>query len=194
MPHLSIDLETFSSVPLQKAGAHKYIQSPDFQILLFAYSLDGGPVQIVDLALGETLPPWLAAALTDPAYIKHAYNAAFEWACLSKFMGPLPLDQWRCTMLHGLYCGYTAGLDATSRALGLPDDKQKLSTGRFLIRYFCIPCNPSKSNGGRTRNLPRHDTNRWELFRQYCMGDVITEMEILRRLSNFPVPDMVQKQ
>ena len=194
MPHLSIDLETFSSVPLQKAGAHKYIQSPDFQILLFAYSLDGGPVQIVDLALGETLPPWLVAALTDPAYIKHAYNAAFEWACLSKFMGWLPIEQWRCTMMHGLYCGYTAGLEATGRALGLPEDKQKLSTGRFLIRYFCIPCAPSKSNGGRTRNLPHHDTNRWELFRQYCMGDVITEMEILRRLSNFPVPDMVQKQ
>ena len=192
--HLSIDLETFSSVPLAKAGAHKYIQSPDFQILLFAYSLDGAPVQIIDLAQGEPLPPWLAAALTDPVYIKHAYNATFEISCLSKYMGPLPLDQWRCTMLHGLYCGYTAGLEATGRALGLPDDKQKLSTGKFLIRYFCVPCTPSKSNGGRTRNYPHHDPARWELFKQYCRGDVTTEMEILRRLSNFPVPEDVQRQ
>ena len=192
--HLSIDLETYSSVPLQKSGAYKYIQSPDFEILLFAYSLDGAPVEIIDLACGEVLPPWLIAALSDPTYIKHAYNAGFEWACLSKCMGPLPVEQWRCTMLHGLYCGYTAGLEATGRALGLPEDKQKLATGRFLIRYFCVPCAPTKTNGGRTRNLPRHDPARWELFRQYCMGDVTAETEILRRLSNFPVPDMVQKQ
>ena len=192
--HLSIDLETYSSVPIGKAGAQKYIQSPDFEILLFAYSLDGAPVEIIDLAQGETLPQWLVSALTDPAYIKHAYNASFEIGCLSKFMGPLPLDQWRCTMLHGLYCGYTAGLEATGRALGLPDDKQKLSTGKFLIRYFCIPCSPTKTNGGRTRNYPHHDTKRWELFKEYCIGDVVTEMEILRRLSNFPVPAEVQKQ
>ena len=146
--HLSIDLETFSSVPLQKSGAYKYIQSPDFQILLFAYSLDGAPREIIDLACGEVLPPWLADALTDPTYVKHAYNASFEWACLSKFMGALPINQWRCTMLHGLYCGYPAGLEAIGRALGLPEDKQKLSTGRFLIRYFCTPCAPTKTNGG----------------------------------------------
>lgn len=192
--HLSIDLETFSSVPLQKAGAYKYIQSPDFQILLFAYSLDGAPREIIDLACGEVLPPWLADALTDPTYVKHAYNASFEWACLSKFMGALPINQWRCTMLHGLYCGYPAGLEAIGRALGLPEDKQKLSTGRFLIRYFCTPCAPTKTNGGRTRNLPHHDPARWELFRQYCMGDVTAEMEILHRLSSFPVPEMVQRQ
>lgn len=192
--HLSIDLETYSSVPITKAGAQKYIQSPDFQILLFAYSLDGAPVEIIDLAQGETIHQWLAAALTDPAYIKHAYNASFEIGCLSKVMGPLPLDQWRCTMLHSLYCGYTAGLEATGRALGLPDDKQKLSTGKFLIRYFCTPCSPTKTNGGRTRNYPHHDMNRWQLFKEYCIGDVITEMEILRRLSNFPVPAEVQKQ
>jgi DNA polymerase len=137
----------------------------------------------------------LVAAITDPAYIKHAYNAAFEIGCLSKFLNrPLPLDQWRCTMLHGLYCGYTAGLEATGRALGLPEDKQKLSTGKFLIRYFCVPCNPTKTNGGRTRNLPRHDLARGQLIKEYCIGDVVTEMEILRRLSNFPVPDAVQKQ
>lgn len=194
MRHLSIDLETYSSVPIAKAGAHKYIQSPDFEILLFAYSLDGAPPQVVDLAQGEHIPPWLAAALTDPAYRKHAYNAAFEIGCLSKFMGPLPLDQWHCTMLHSMYCGFPARLEAAGKALGLPDDKQKLSTGKALIRYFCVPCSPTKSNGGRTRNLPQHDAERWELFRQYCAGDVAAEMEILRRLANFPVPDMILRQ
>lgn len=109
MHHLSIDLETFSSVPIAKAGAQKYISSPDFEILLFAYSVDGAPVEVVDMARGEHLPPWLVTAITSPDYIKHAYNAPFEWGCLSKFLGPLPPSQWRCTMFHGLYCGYTAG-------------------------------------------------------------------------------------
>lgn len=194
MHHLSIDLETYSSVPIAKAGAQKYIQSPDFEILLFAYSLDGGDVQIIDLAQGELLPQWLASALSDPQYIKHAYNASFEWGCLSKFMGTLPIDQWRCTMFHGLYCGYTAGLDATGKALGLPADKQKLSTGKALIRYFCVPCAPTKTNGGRTRNYPRHDPAKWALFKEYCIGDVTTEMEILHRLENFPVPSELEKQ
>ena len=194
MHHLSIDLETYSSVPIAKAGAQKYIQSPDFEILLFAYSLDGGDVQIIDLAQGELLPQWLASALSDPQYIKHAYNASFEWGCLSKFMGTLPIDQWRCTMFHGLYCGYTAGLDATGKALGLPADKQKLSTGKALIRYFCVPCAPTKTNGGRTRNYPRHDPAKWALFKEYCIGDVTTEMEILHRLENFPVPPKLEKQ
>lgn len=194
MHHLSIDLETYSSVPIAKAGAQKYIQSPDFEILLFAYSLDGGDVQIIDLAQGELLPQWFASALSDPQYIKHAYNASFEWGCLSKFMGTLPIDQWRCTMFHGLYCGYTAGLDATGKALGLPADKQKLSTGKALIRYFCVPCAPTKTNGGRTRNYPRHDPAKWALFKEYCIGDVTTEMEILHRLENFPVPPELEKQ
>lgn len=194
MHHLSIDLETYSSVPIAKAGTQKYIQSPDFEILLFAYSLDGGDVQIIDLAQGELLPQWLASALSDPQYIKHAYNASFEWGCLSKFMGTLPIDQWRCTMFHGLYCGYTAGLDATGKALGLPADKQKLSTGKALIRYFCVPCAPTKTNGGRTRNYPRHDPAKWALFKEYCIGDVTTEMEILHRLENFPVPPELEKQ
>ena len=194
MHHLSIDLETYSSVPLAKAGAQKYIQSPDFQILLFAYSVDGAPVEIIDLARGEHLPPWLVQAITSPDYIKHAYNAPFEWGCLSKFLGALPPSQWRCTMFHGLYCGYTAGLEATGKALGLPEDKKKLNTGKALIRYFCVPCKPSKANGQRTRNLPHHDPAKWELFREYCRQDVVTEMEIERRLSAFPVPDFVQKQ
>jgi DNA polymerase len=192
--HLSIDLETYSSVPIAKAGAQKYIASDDFQILLFAYSLDGGPVEVVDIASGEVLPGWLRYAITGPDYIKHAYNASFEWGCLSKFFGQLPPEQWRCTMLHGLYCGYTAGLEATGRALGLPEDKQKLSTGKALIRYFCVPCKPSKANGGRTRNMSFHDMDKWQLFREYNRQDVVTEMEIERRLSAFPVPDFVQKQ
>ena len=192
--HLSIDLETYSSVDIKKSGAFKYIESPDFQILLFAYSLDGEPVQLVDLATGEQLPPWLVAALNDPGYIKHAYNAAFEWGCLSKYFGALPVEQWRCTMFHGLYCGYTAGLDATGKALGLAADKQKLNSGKALIRYFCVPCRPTKTNGGRTRNLPQHDPDRWRLFKEYCKQDVVTEMEIEKRLAAFPVPDFVQKE
>lgn len=193
--HLSIDLETYSNVPIAKAGAYKYVQSPDFEILLFAYSVDGGPVQIVDLAQGEILPDWLYHAIPSPDFIKHAYNAAFEWYCLSKFYGfMLPVDQWRDTMLHGLYCGFPAGLDATGKALGLPAEKQKLSTGKALIRYFCVPCAPTQSNGGRTRNLPKHDPAKWDLFKTYCIGDVTTEMEIDRRLSNFSVPEDIEKQ
>lgn len=193
--HLSIDLETYSSAPIAKTGAQKYIASTDFEILLFAYSLDGGPVCIVDMAQGEALPPWIIQALTDPAYIKHAYNAPFEWGCLSKMMGfYLPAEQWRCTMFHGLYCGYTAGLDATGKALGLPQDKQKLTTGKALIRYFCVPCKPTKANGYRTRNYPHHDPEKWRLFKEYCIQDVVTEMEIEHRLSAFPVPDWVQKE
>lgn len=193
--HLSIDLETFSSVPIGKAGAYKYVQSPDFEILLFAYSVDDGPVEIVDLAQGEVLPDWLYKAVESSEYTKHAYNAAFEWYCLSKFYGHLlPVDQWRDTMLHGLYCGYTAGLDATGKALGLPAEKQKLSVGKALIRYFCVPCTPTQSNGGRHRNLPKHDPDKWDLFKTYCLGDVTTEKEIERRLSAFPVPDDIEKQ
>ena len=140
MHDLSIDLETYSSVPIGKAGAWKYIESDDFEILLFAYSVDGQPVEIIDLAQGGQLPPWLAQAIEGPEYIKHAYNASFEWGCLSKYFGrPLPPEQWRDTMLHGLYAGFTAGLDATGKALGLPQDKQKLSTGKALIRYFASP-------------------------------------------------------
>ena len=195
MDHLSIDLETFSSVPIAKAGAQKYIASPDFEILLFAYSLNGAPSVCCDIAQGEHLPGWVLDALCDPQCLKHAYNAAFEWGCLSKFMGrQLPPEQWRCTMFHGLYAGYPAGLDAAGRALGLPEDKRKLSTGKALIRYFCVPCTPTKSNGGRRRNLPNHDPARWELFKEYNAQDVTTEMEIERRLSLITVPDWLQRQ
>lgn len=195
MIHLSIDLETYSDVNLKKAGLYRYVQSPAFEILLFAYSFDGAPTQVIDMAQGEKIPLEVIHALTDPQCLKHAYNAAFEWYCLSKYMGAqLPPSQWRDTMLHGLYAGYTAGLDATGRALGIPEDKQKLATGKALIRYFCVPCKPTKSNGGRTRNYPHHDPEKWELFKTYNGQDVVAEMEIERRLSVFPVPDFVQKQ
>lgn len=195
MIHLSIDLETYSDVNLKKAGLYRYVQSPAFEILLFAYSFDGAPTQVIDMAQGEEIPMEVIHALTDPQCLKHAYNAAFEWYCLSKYMGAqLPPAQWRDTMLHGLYAGYTAGLDATGRALGIPEDKQKLTTGKALIRYFCVPCKPTKANGGRTRNYPQHDPEKWELFKTYNGQDVVAEMEIERRLSVFPVPDFVQKQ
>lgn len=189
MHHLSIDIETRSSIDIGKAGAYKYAQSPDFEILLFAYQWNNDPVKVIDLKNGEELPCWLMQALADPNVIKHAYNAAFEWYCLNCAGYETPIEQWRCTMAHGLYCGYTAGLDATGKAIGLPQDKQKLTTGKALIRYFCVPCKPTKTNGSRTWNQPRHDTDKWELFKEYCLQDVVTEREILKRLDLFPMPE-----
>lgn len=192
--HLSIDLETYSTISIGAAGSYRYILDPSFEILLFAYSLDGMPVEVIDVASGQVIPLWLKNALKNPLYIKHAYNAAFEWFALSKYLGWLPPDQWRDTMLHALYCGYPASLDAAGRAMGLPEDKKKLTTGKALIRYFCVPCKPSNANGNRTRNLPRHDPAKWALFKEYNGQDVVTEMEIGHRLSAFPVPAFVQKQ
>lgn len=194
MHKIFCDLETFSSIDIKKAGVYRYVDSPDFEILLFAYSLDNAPVVVIDVANGEVVPEWLVAALHDPEYQKHSYNAPFEIACLSKVYGPMEPSQWRDTMLHGLYAGYTAGLDATGKALGLSEDKQKLNTGKALIRYFCVPCRPTKANGGRTRNLPHHDPDKWRLFKEYNAQDVVTEMEIAKRLSAFPVPEQVQRQ
>lgn len=194
MDHLSIDIETRSSVDITKAGLYKYAQSPDFQVLLFAYQWNDKPVMIKDLANGEQIPALIQAALMDPKVTKHAYNAAFEWYCLNQAGYETPLEQWQCTMAHGLYCGYTAGLDATGKAVGLPQDKQKLATGKALIRYFCVPCKPTKTNGGRTWNQPWHDTAKWELFKDYCKQDVVTEHEILMRLKLFPMPEYEQKQ
>lgn len=192
--HLSIDLETYSEVSIGKAGSYRYILDPSFEILLFAYSLDGMPVEVIDVASGQIIPLWLKNALKNPLYIKHAYNAAFEWFALSKYLGWLPPDQWRDTMLHALYCGYPASLDAAGKAMDLPEDKKKLTTGKALIRYFCVPCKPSNANGNRTRNLPKHDPDKWKLFKEYNGQDVVTEMEIDHRLSAFPVPAFVQKQ
>lgn len=189
MRHLSIDIETKSSVDIGKAGLYRYAQSDDFEILLFAYRYDNEEVQIIDLAQGETIPETIAEDLKNPRIVKHAYNAAFEWYCLNHAGYKTPLAQWRCTMIHGLYCGYTAGLDATGKAIGLPQDKRKLATGKALIRYFCVPCKPTKSNGNRSWNLPKHAPEKWELFKEYCRQDVVTERAILARLDAFPVPD-----
>lgn len=191
--HLSIDIETKSSVVITKAGAYRYAQSEDFEILLFAYKYDEEEVQLVDLTAEEHIPERILTALMNPNVVKHAYNAAFEWYCLNTAGYRTPLEQWNCTMIHGLYCGYTAGLDATGKAIGLPQDKQKLSTGKALIRYFCTPCKPTKSNGGRSWNLPKHAPEKWELFREYCKQDVVTENEILKRLQAFPVPEEEQR-
>lgn len=193
MHHLSIDIETKSSIDIGKAGLYKYAQSDDFEILLFAYQMDDNEVEIIDLAQGEMIPNWIIQALRDEDVMKHAYNAAFEWYCLCQAGYVSPIQQWRCTMFHGLYCGYTAGLDATGKAIGLPQDKQKMSVGKALIRYFCVPCKPTKSNGGRHWNLPHHDMDKWNLFKEYCKQDVITEREILKRLWLFPIPEEEEK-
>lgn len=196
--HLSIDIETYSDVDLGKAGLYKYAESPAFQILLFAYSLDAGPVQVVDFTAGEDIPVEIRKHLFDQNTLKCAYNAAFEWYCLSRWLEldhpDAWLSQWRDTMLHSMYLGYPAGLSACGKAMGLPEDKRKLSVGKALIRYFCVPCSPTKSNGERTRNLPWHDPAKWELFKTYNAQDVVTEMEIERQLSNIPVPEAVQLQ
>ena len=194
MKHISIDIETKSSIDIGKAGLYKYAQSGDFEVLLFAYSVDSAPVQIVDLACGEQIPDVIITALNDIAVVKHAYNAAFEWYCLNQAGYTTGLDQWRCTMAHGLYCGYPAGLDAVGKAIGLPQDKQKMAVGKALIRYFCVPCKPTRTNGGRTWNLPKHDEDKWDLFKEYCKQDVVTEQEILRRLDQFPMPEAEEYQ
>ncbi|KGX84461.1 XRE family transcriptional regulator [Pontibacillus litoralis JSM 072002] len=194
---LNIDIETFSSVDIKKSGLYKYVQSPDFEVLLFAYSINGETARIVDIARGEEIPQNVVSAMRNPDVTLHAYNAAFEWYCLSKYFGlSLPevwLDLWRDTMLHGMYCGYTAGLGATAKAIGLPQDKRKMTVGNSLIKLFCTPTKPTKNNGNRTRTLPHHEPEKWELFKEYCIQDVEVEKEIENRLSRFPVPEAEQK-
>lgn len=196
MTVLRIDLETYSSVDLKKCGVHKYAESDDFEILLFAFAFDDEPVQVVDLAQGEPLPQRVLDALSDPGVVKTAYNAAFEIACLSKHFGLTPNRQmfnpaqWRCTSVHALYLGLPGNLADVGRVVGLAPDQQKMSVGWSLIRYFCLPCKPTKRNGGRTRNLPHHDPEKWALFKAYCAGDVVAEREIARRIAKFPVPDI----
>ena len=163
---LSIDIETYSEVDLGKSGLYKYCLDESFEILLFAYSVDFGEVKIVDLAQGEEIPTEITTAMGDDNVKKHAYNSAFEYHCLKAYGYNVGDNiSWACTMFHAMYLGYPAGLAATGEAIGLPEDKQKLNTGRALIRYFSVPCKPTKSNGGRTRNLPRHDMEKWNLFK-----------------------------
>lgn len=192
MTKLSIDLETYSSVDISKCGLYKYIQSPDFEILLFAFAFDNDPVQQIDLARGEQIPKDLPGYLFSADLIKKAWNATFEWYCLSKFFAvhePMKwLPQWQDTMVEALYCGFPGKLALIGPALGMPGDKQKMAEGKALIKYFCVPCAPTKRNGGRTRNLPQHDPAKWEVFKTYNQQDVVTEREAGRILSGYPVP------
>ena len=197
MKTLSIDIETYSSAPLSKCGVYKYAESPDFEILLFGCSADGGPVRVVDLACGEELPPEIAAALTDEAVVKWAFNANFERVCLSRFLG-LPVGtyldpaQWRCSMVWAAVMGLPLSLEGAGAVLGL--EKQKLTEGKELIKYFCRPCAPTKANAGRTRNRPAHAPDKWAAFKRYNARDVETEMSVQARLSKFPVPESVWEE
>ena len=211
MTNLEIDLETFSDVDLQKCGVYRYTQSPNFEILLFGYSMDGGKVQVVDLACGEEVPQEIIQALTDDTVTKWAFNAAFERVCLSVWLqrnypqqfssysinedtvgGYLDPAAWKCSMIWSAYMGLPLSLAGAGTVLGL--EEQKLKEGKDLIRYFCIPCKPTKVNGGRTRNLPEHDLEKWNLFKFYNKRDVEVEISIQDRLKKYPVPDFVWEE
>ncbi len=211
MRSLEIDIETFSSVSLQKCGVYKYAESPDFQIILFGYSVDGGEVKVVDLLQGETIPEEILNALTDDTIIKWAHNSGFERVCLSRYLADMgisldpfhdnhPLSQqesarflnpssWCCSMTWAAYLGFPLSLGGVGEILGL--EKKKLTEGKELIKYFCQPCAPTKANGGRTRNLPSDAPEKWELFKSYNLRDVEVEMQITQRLAKFPLPDFV---
>lgn len=204
--HMSVDIETYSDVDIKKAGLYKYAQSPAFDILLIAYAVDDGPVNIIDLTLdagadgsGANYQSWVdfLAHLHDPYTLLHAYNAAFEHYCINTFLhrrelAEIPLSRWRCTMAHGLYLGYPAGLVAIGEAMGLPQDKRKMAIGGALIRKFCVPQKGTKARPGTHRIMPTEEPEKWELFKTYCRQDVETEREISRRLSRWPMPDREQ--
>ena len=209
MENLSIDLETFSSVDLKKCGVYKYAESDDFEILLFGYSVDGSEVKVVDLAQGETIPEVVLSALTDETVIKWAFNAQFERVCLSRYLRDKGINvnpgktvkseslflnpsSWHCTMIWSATLGLPMSLESVGAVLGL--DKQKLTEGKNLIKYFCLPCNPTKVNGGRTRNKYFHDKEKWELFKSYNKRDVEVEMSIQEKISRFPVPDFLWQE
>ena len=213
MKTLSIDIETYSDVPLQKSGVYRYCESPNFEILLFGYSADSGPVQVVDLACGEKIPTDVLDALTDDTVTKWAFNASFERVCLSRYLRDLgitpdpfhdkhPLSQevarflnpesWRCSMVWAATMGLPLSLEGVGAVLGL--EKQKLTEGKELIKFFCQPCAPTKTNGQRTRNRPFHAPDKWDAFKRYNLRDVETEMGIQQRLAKFPVPDQVWEE
>ena len=193
MRTLSIDIESYSDVDLSKCGVYKYASSPAFEILLFGYAVDGGDVRVVDLACGEQIPDEILSALSDASVTKWAFNAMFERVCLSNFLGEwLEPEGWRCTMVWAATLGLPLSLESAGVALGL--EKQKLTEGKDLIRYFCVPCKPTKANGGRIRNRPEHDPEKWKRFKAYNLRDVETEMQIQKRLSHFPVPDAIWEE
>ena len=185
---LAADIECFSDVDLIKCGVYAYADSPAFEILLFAYSFDGGETQIIDLAQGEKLPAEVEDAIFDVSVTKTAYNANFERTCLSKHFGRyIPPESWHCSAVQAAMLALPRSLEDVGRVLGL--DEQKMKEGKELIRYFCVPCKPTKANGGRTRNLPCHAPEKWELFKTYCKRDVDVEKAIRRKLHNFPIPE-----
>ena len=185
---LSMDIECFSDVDLIKCGVYAYADSPAFEILLFAYSFDGGETQIIDLAQGEKLPAEVEDAIFDVSVTKTAYNANFERTCFSKYFGRyIPPESWHCSAVQAAMLALPRSLEDVGRVLGL--DEQKMKEGKELIRYFCVPCKPAKANGGRTRNLPCHAPEKWELFKTYCKRDVDVEKSIRRKLHNFPIPE-----
>ena len=208
MKEMSIDLETYSDINITKCGAYKYAESDEFEILLFGVSVDGGPVKVYDLACGDTIPEEILAALSDENVTKWAFNASFERVCLSNWLKKhrpeyftgysIPEDpagqyldpaSWKCSMIWSAYMGLPLSLEGVGAVLKLQD--QKLKEGKDLIRYFCTPCKPTKANGGRTRNLPKHDPEKWELFKKYNQRDVEVEMAIQKRLSKYPVPEFI---
>ena len=211
MKRLSIDLETHSDIDLSKCGVYKYVESPNFEILLFGYSVDEGPVKVVDLALGEKIPDEILDALTDESVTKWAFNSQFERICLSEYLRRFYPEKfisysikedsvsrylspisWKCTMTWSAYLGLPLSLEGAGKVLGLSE--QKLKEGKDLIRYFCVPCKPTKVNGGRTRNLPKHDKEKWEAFVKYNARDIEVELSIQERLKNYPVPDFVWEE
>ena len=197
MKTLSIDIETYSDIPLQKTGVYRYCESPNFEILLFGYSIDSGPAQVVDLACGEHIPKEVLAALEDDSIIKWAFNAAFERVCLSRYLGYptgeyLDPESWHCSMVWAATMGLPLSLEGVGAVLGL--EKQKLTEGKELIKYFCQPCLPTKANGQRTRNRPFHAPDKWELFKRYNARDVEAEMGIQQKLSKFPVPPQIWEE
>lgn len=192
MDTLAIDIETYSDMSLPDCGVHRYAASEQFEILLFAYSLNDEPTQIIDLASGEKIPDKIMGYLTDDSVIKTAYNAAFERNCINRFFGlSLKPEGWRCTLVQASMLSLPLSLEGVGEALNL--DKKKMSEGKDLIRYFCMPCKPTKANGGRTRNLPSDAPEKWELFKTYCIRDVDVEKQIRNKLAKFPIPDREQK-
>ena len=208
MECIHIDIETYAEVDLSRCGVYRYSEDPTFEILLFGYSVDGGRVRVIDLASGEQIPEDILAALLDDSILKWAFNAQFERICLSSYlrskgirlpsytgeegMHYLNPSSWRCSMIWSATLGLPLSLEGVGSALKL--ERQKMSEGKALIRYFSQPCNPTKVNGGRTRNLPHHDTGKWDLFKEYNMVDVQVEMAINDRLKSFPVPDTIWEE
>lgn len=188
---LAIDIETYSPVDLGKSGVYPYCEHPDFEILLFAYSFDNEPVKCVDFAQGETLPEEVSAALIDPSVTKTAFNANFERVCIGQFLFmELPIEQWECTMIKSAMLGLPLALGVVAKVLNL--EQEKMSIGKALIRYFSMPCKPTKTNGERTRNLPKHDIEKWDLFKSYCIRDVEVETAIRKKIAFFQIPDQEQ--